>query len=108
MLLNNKAYNVLKFCVQILFPASASLYFALAQIWGLPKVEEVVGTITSLTVFIGLLLGLSSKTYNNSEAKYDGSILLENHPDGGSQIRLQQIDPDALLGKRDLMLKINQ
>lgn len=63
MTLDNKAYNTLKWVVQVLAPALATLYVALAAIWGLPHVEAVVGTITALTTFAGTLLHLSSTSY---------------------------------------------
>lgn len=63
MQLNNKVYDGLKWIVQILAPATATLYVALAAIWGLPHVEAVVGTITALTTFAGTLLHLSSTLY---------------------------------------------
>ena len=63
MTLSNKAYDILKWFAQILLPALATLYFALAKIWGFPFGEEVVGTISAVDIFLGALLGLSSKNY---------------------------------------------
>ena len=66
--MSNKLYDILKWIAQILLPAIATLYFALAGIWNLPYGEEIVGTITAIDTFIGVLLGISSKTYyNNSQ-----------------------------------------
>ena len=62
--MNNKTYDVLKYIAQIVLPALGTLYFALAQIWGLPYGEEIVGTITALDCFLGALLGLSTIAYN--------------------------------------------
>ena len=62
--MNNKTYDVLKYIAQIVLPALGALYFALAQIWGLPYGEEIVGTITALDCFLGALLGLSTIAYN--------------------------------------------
>lgn len=62
--MKNKTYDILKFIAQIILPAIATLYFALATIWGLPLAEEVVGTITAIDLFLGTLLGLSSISYN--------------------------------------------
>ena len=60
---SDKMYNALKWVAQILLPALATLYFALANIWGLPYTEEIVGTITSIDAFLGVILGISSKQY---------------------------------------------
>ncbi len=40
-----------------------ALYFALAQIWGLPYGEEIVGTITAIDCFLGAILGISNVQY---------------------------------------------
>ena len=66
MLLSNKAYDVLKWVAQLLLPGLGTLYFALAGIWGFPFGEQIIGTITSVNVFLGVILGLSSNTYNKT------------------------------------------
>ncbi len=62
--MNNKTYDILKYIAQIVLPAIATLYFALASIWGLPYGEQIVGTITAIDAFLGALLMLSSRAYN--------------------------------------------
>ncbi len=62
--MSNKVYDVLKWIAQIVLPAIATLYFALAQIWGFPYAEEIVGTITAIDAFLGVLLGISTAQYN--------------------------------------------
>lgn len=62
-ILSNKAYDFLKWIAQILLPAMATLYFAIAQIWGLPYAEQIVGTITAVDAFLGALLGISTALY---------------------------------------------
>lgn len=74
---SNRSYNALKWVAQILLPATGALYFGLSQIWGLPNGEQVVGTITIGDVFLGALLGLSSRAYNNSDEKYDGTLVVD-------------------------------
>lgn len=64
MKLNNKVYDILKWIAQYLLPALGTLYFALAGIWGLPYGEQIVGTITAIDTFIGVILGISSMQYN--------------------------------------------
>lgn len=68
-LLSNKAYDVLKALAMIWLPAAGTLYFALSSIWGLPYGEQIVGTITALDVFLGVVLGVSSKNYNSSSSR---------------------------------------
>lgn len=67
MKLSNKAYNVLKWIAQYLLPALGTLYFALAGIWNLPCGEQVVGTITAVDAFLGVILGISTAQYNKSQ-----------------------------------------
>ena len=64
MKMSNKVYDVLKFIAQILLPALATLYFALAKIWGFPYAAEIVGTISAVDAFLGALLGISTAQYN--------------------------------------------
>jgi hypothetical protein len=64
MKMTDRMYDVLKWVAQILLPAVATLYFAIAQIWGLPYGEEIVGTITAIDAFLGALLGISTYQYN--------------------------------------------
>jgi len=65
--MNEKTYDILKWIAQILLPAIGALYFGLAGIWGLPYSEEVVGTITVVDVFLGVILGISSAQYNKEQ-----------------------------------------
>lgn len=64
MKLSNKAYDILKWIALVLLPASATLYFALSGIWGFPYGEQVVGTITAIDTFLGVILGISNAQYN--------------------------------------------
>lgn len=67
MKMSNKVYDVLKYVTQIVLPAIGTLYFALSGIWGLPYAEQVVGTITAIVTFLGVLLGISSANYKKEE-----------------------------------------
>ena len=74
--MSNKVYDILKWIAQILLPAIATLCFALAQIWGFPYAEQIVGTITAIDAFLGVILGISTSKYNAKnkvEAKPDES-----------------------------------
>lgn len=67
MKMSNKVYNILKYVAQIGLPSLATLYFALSGIWGLPFGEQIVGTITAIDTFLGVLLGLSTIQYNKEK-----------------------------------------
>ena len=66
MKMKNETYDILKYIAQILLPAIATLYFAVANIWGLPYGEQIVGTITAIDAFLGVCLGISSDNYHKS------------------------------------------
>ncbi len=106
-LLSNSTYDVLKWVATILLPAVGALYFGIAQIWGLPAAEEVVGTIVTLEIFLGSILGISTKQYNNSEAKYDGALVVDTtNPE--KDVLTVEVDkhPMDLVEKQDLTLKV--
>lgn len=68
--LSNKQYDILKWIALVLLPALGTLYFGLAQIWGFPYGEQIVGTITVVDTFLGVILGISNaqyKIYNPEE-----------------------------------------
>lgn len=67
MNMNNKTYDVLKWIAMYLLPALGTLYFALAGIWGFPYGEEVVGTITAVDTFLGVILGISTVQYHKAQ-----------------------------------------
>lgn len=67
MKLSNKVYDILKWIAMYLLPAAGTLYFALSGIWGLPYGEQIVGTITAIDTFIGVILGISTSQYKKAE-----------------------------------------
>lgn len=71
MVLSNKQYDVMKWIAQYVLPAAGTLYFALANIWGLPYGEQIVGTITAVDTFLGVLLGISTSSYNKDTTDED-------------------------------------
>ena len=67
MILSDKMYDILKWIAMYLLPAMGTLYFALAGIWNFPYGEEVVGTITAIDTFLGVILGISSSNYSKTK-----------------------------------------
>lgn len=61
--MTNRTYDILKIIAQLVLPAIGTLYFALAEIWGFPYAEQIVGTITAVDTFLGAVLKLSSDDY---------------------------------------------
>lgn len=74
MTFSNKTYDILKWIAQYLLPALGTLYAALAGIWGFPYGEQIVGTISAIDVFLGVLLGISSKNYQKELNANEGGV----------------------------------
>ena len=92
MKLNNTVYDILKWVTMIVLPATGTLYFALAQIWGLPYGEEIIGTIAAITTFMGAILRISTNGYKALEEENARGEDLDN-PFGDYDI--EEGDEDA-------------
>lgn len=66
MKMSNKLYDVLKWIAIIALPASATLYSVLAGTWGLPYGDQIVQTINGVATFLGILIGVSTLSYNKT------------------------------------------
>ena len=73
--MSNRTYDALKFVAQVVLPALATLYTALAAAWGFLHVEAIVGTITAIDLFLGSLLGITSRNYS---PPVDGTLLIDH------------------------------
>lgn len=67
MVFSNAIYDKLKWIALILLPALAALYVAIAKYWNLPYPEAISGTIMAIDAFLGAILQISSKNYNNDQ-----------------------------------------
>lgn len=70
--MSNKVYDILKWIAQLVLPALGTLYFALSGIWGIPYGEQVLGTITAIDTFLGVILGISTVNYRKKSGN-DGN-----------------------------------
>ena len=107
MLFTNGVYNKLKFVVQILLPAFATLYFTLSEVWHFPNTSTVMATFTAIAAFLGVLLKMSTTTYNESDhplGKFDGTIEVTPGEEGDTY--KWSADPVALENKHQVLLKI--
>ena len=101
--LSKSNYDLLKKATQYWLPAAGVLYFTLAGIWGLPKAEEVLGSIAAFEIFIGVVLGISNARYQNSDARFDGAFTVNGDTPG---IRIDETVED-LVQKNEVVLKVN-
>lgn len=65
--MSNKLYDVLKWIVALVLPATATLYTTLAAIWGLPYGDAIPNTIIAVETFLGAVLMISSVQYNKNK-----------------------------------------
>ena len=63
-MMSNKTYDILKWVCLILLPALSTLYWSLSGIWGWPYTEQIIGTIAAVETFLGVIIGISTRTYN--------------------------------------------
>jgi hypothetical protein len=106
-LFTNRLYNQLKFLALVLLPALGTLYFGLSGIWGLPVPEKVIGTITVIDTFLGVVLHLSNNAYYKNGQNFDGDVNVTDHK---VSVAFNE-DPADLAdtpGKHSLELKINK
>lgn len=106
MLLNDKTYDLMKRLVQVVMPAAATLYFALAQIWGLPNAEGVMGTIAAVATFLGILLGISTANYNSSDRPYEGTLRVSEADDGYIYTLELNSDPEILSSQSAITFRV--
>lgn len=68
MKLSNKLYDTLKWLCIVVSPAVCTLLVTLNSLWqwNLP-IEAITGTITGVTTFVGVIIGISSITYKGEE-----------------------------------------
>lgn len=82
---SDAVYDRVKWVARYLLPALGTLYCALASIWGFPYAEEIVGTISAVDVFLGVLLGISSSNYSG-----DGTLTVDPNDDSNSSFELNK------------------
>ena len=110
LVLSDKMYNRLKWITLVVLPASGALYFGLAQLWGLPKGNEVVGSLAIIATFLGALIGVSTKAYNKLPEDVDGYLgangIDEDTGRPNLAMTLNKL-PEELLGKETVKLRVD-
>ena len=67
MELSNKTYNRLKWVITIFLPAFMGLVAGFGALGFIPNAEVIVAAIGLIGTFLGSLINVSSKNYNNSK-----------------------------------------
>lgn len=103
MTLNEKTYDFFKWLVQIVLPACAALYSALATLWGLPFAEAIVGSISAVAVFLGAVMKISNSNYEGA-----GTLMVDTSQEGENQYRLDlNTDFSDLADKDQFVIKVD-
>ena len=101
--MSEKTYEFVKKLVRVILPAFSAMYFALANIWGLPAAEQVVGTMAVITTFLGVSLNISTSNYEG-----DGTVLTHTDDDTGKITYTFDVNMpvDDIPNKKQLVLKV--
>ena len=103
MTLNEKTYEFFKWLVQIVLPACAVLYSALAALWGFPFAEAIVGTISAVAVFLGTVMRISTSNYEGA-----GTLVVDTSQDGENRYRLDlNTEFSNLADKKEFVIKVD-
>ena len=106
--MTDRMYNLFRWVSQYFLPAVGTLYFTLAGIWSLPYGEQVVGTITAIALFVGVLIGISSKQYQKSGAWNDGVMILDDSDPNKDVFQLHLDTPlEELIDKPSITFKVD-
>lgn len=104
MVLSNPMYDKLKWIAQYLLPALATLWIALAKVWNFPYGTEIGATLTAIDLFLGGILGVSSKNY-----KGDGNLVInEDDPEKDIYSLELNVDLAELADKSQVTFKVNK
>lgn len=109
MMLTGKTYDRAKFLALILLPALGALYFSLAQIWGLPAAEQVVGTITVVDTFLGVILRISANSYDKSDpSQMVGSFVISDTEEGKRWSLVLDQDPEVFERAKEIRFRLER
>lgn len=103
----NSLYDKLKFVALVLLPALGTLYFAVAGIWHLPHTIEIVGTITAVDTFLGVVLHITTSSYYSNGQNFDGTMNVINTPEKQTFSLELTTPPEDLPGKHSVELNVN-
>lgn len=105
---NKVWYDRTKFFAQIVLPGLGSLYFGLAEIWGLPYGAKIVGSIMVVDTFLGVLLGISTSNYYKGDARYSGVIEVKETDNKITYGLGLNDEPEELKNKSEVLFKVEQ
>ena len=106
--MKDSTYDRLKHLVQYVLPGLGTFYFTIAQIWNLPYGEQVVGTLSALAILIGVIIGVSKKSYDNQPMPLDGTVNIFTSTEGQHLMQVEtNIPVEELKGKKAVIMDVN-
>lgn len=106
---SDRIYDLIRRLVQIVLPAATTLYASLATAWDWANSDKIVISMTAVTTFLGLALGVSKINYTNTGSAFDGAIEVYQDPERGVTANVDMTQAgDALLEKDQITLKVNR
>lgn len=104
--MKNSTYDKFKTSATVIVPAIATLYYALAVIWGLPKADEVVASLAAVNTFQGVVLTVLSKKYVAEGMDGDIVITGTNDPSLPAFSMALNGDPLDLVDSKTVNLRV--
>lgn len=114
LLFGNRAYDLVRATTTVILPGLATLYLTIAQILGLPYGTEVTAVVAAVCTFLGLLLTVSRRQYNNQVAEeaanvdYDGVVTVIPDPGSGNDNLNFALDPAKIAAKDELVIRVDK
>lgn len=106
--MNDRLYMVTKWSVQLVLPATATLYYTLSDTWNLPYEYQIPATITAVCAFLGIILGISAHGYYTNDNRFDG-VMRVNKSEKGQIYDLElNDDPLTLATKNEISFKVDR
>lgn len=99
--LSNTVYDIAKDTITLGFPAAVTLYAGLAVVWGWGFSEEVVATGGIVGVFLGVVLKIASKRYEQLPVQYDGELIANDPNPDNETFRLDFNTGLAAMARQD-------
>jgi hypothetical protein len=108
VVLSNKLYDKIKALVTVWLPLISALYFGLGNIWGWPKIEEIVGSLAILMTVLGGLVAKTSADYKRNNEAEAGFLKQVGHDEYGMP-HMQVIfnkNPEELVENKTVTFKV--
>lgn len=104
-----KTYDFLNNIFIFVFPALGVFYASIAALWNLGYVEQIVGTLSALTILLKVILLVSRKYWLDDEGNMDGVIVVntDDPMKDTLSINLDNMMPLDIIDRKTILLKVD-